>query len=310
MEHILNKPKDQIPQKQIDIDEFIKLLTCPLTCKIFNEPILASDGVVYEEQAFLLSLSGNKNLNRSYYHVKPLKSLIESFIDRYPEYRKKQYLPDANIKLEKHHTIHHKDIIKFINSNDYNKIKQYIDFDFKLFEQDPGYLDHLLKNAPDDVLKYMIDNTIDLNEPVDKRGWSLLNFMCNGISNKKPDIIIYMINKGADVLHCCQSDNWYPLHQVIHFSKNMQLIKFVLDKHLEKGGNVYLANKDGTSIIRMLFTYCDKEVIMHTLTRIDSSQQTFKDHVETLSYTLNDNNHLSEGDRDNIVDTIMVLATS
>lgn len=79
-------------EDQLDINEFVKLISCPLTKKIFNVPVLGSDGVVYEEQAYLAVIEINKKLTLKYRQVINLRAFISTFLASYPDYKKNQYV--------------------------------------------------------------------------------------------------------------------------------------------------------------------------------------------------------------------------
>lgn len=294
--------------EKLNIDEFIKLIACPLTCKIFLYPIIADDGIVYEEQAFLMSSVGNKNVSINYTHVKTLKSFIESFIDKYPEYKKRQYVLDTSIKIEKQHCLHNNDVLKLIELSQFDKIKQYINFDFKLIQQ--AYCDKLLKSASEDVFKYIIDNLMDINADINDRGWSFLNLLCYGVSKRLPNVVKYAIEKGGDILHFCKSDNWYPLHQIVHFSGNESLIKWGIDKHLMAESNLYVMNKDGDSILYRIFLRCNKDIINYVLEKLDTTSQTFKDNLDYMLESLDGNHYIATIDRENIKENVTLMAIS
>lgn len=287
--------------KNLNIDEFIELFKCPVTKKIFLNPVLCNDNKVYEEQSIMVS--NNMTLVTNYIPLKSLKSFIEALISRFPEYKKEQYELDNSIKIAKTHHLHVSTISKIFDDKRYSELKKYTNFDLTLFVN----IERFLGNVSEDVLQYVIDNAININVDLDSTGWSLLNYMCRVSSKIMPNIIRYAVDHGADFLHICKSDGWYPLHQIINYCTNENLIIWGINKHLECGMDLYTMTQEKGSVLSSIFNKCPKKIIEYALTKIDFSSQQFKDNANNILNSLDGNSALDTNDKDDIRENIIAL---
>jgi hypothetical protein len=94
----LPKSSDYIKQDSCDLpnigeyQSILEKLICPLTGKLFKNPIISSqDNTVYEKSEFIESI---KYLDEKpiYYDVYTIKMIVNEFIDKYPELKKFQFI--------------------------------------------------------------------------------------------------------------------------------------------------------------------------------------------------------------------------
>jgi len=284
--------------KEPNIDEFVSLISSPKTNKIYRDPIVLDNGDIEELEEYLGT--GEKN---QYHNIIRLKSFINSFLEEYPEYKPKQYISNPIFKTT--HKINQQIINKIISSQNLQNLKQYTHFELLLFTS--GQLESICINANEDILIYFVDNIIgNIHELIQGRSWRLVNYVCNKCSGTiKNAFVRYFIEKYGGMQYYCEDDNWYPLHQIVHFSKNSDLVKFCIDKHLEAGLDLYCENNDGSTILKFIFEKSNSDVINYTLSKIDKTSQEFKEHLNSLCDILNNNGQLNDNERENIMNKLV-----
>lgn len=277
-------------QSEPDINEFIKLISCPKSEKIYFLPIVDKKKI-YEYEEYL-----KLDKNNDIIIFTQLKSLIISFLDAFPEYEKLRYVPTISNKPSH---IYSKTIINnSISKKKFELLLNYTNFKMKLFTVNDICI---LLEAPNNILKYFINNCDDINYEFDSnRGWSLINYACNKICRKNPKIIKYLIKNGADIQHICKDDGWSPLYQIIHFSNKNSLIKYAIIKHLELGMDLYMTNKNNSSIIDTIFAKQNFKIIQFALQKINITDKQFKDSQTNILNFIMTNKLLSDENRDTI----------
>jgi hypothetical protein len=273
-------------------------LRCPLTNKIFHTPIITNEGIVFEEQAYL-----KNNNNYDFYRIVTLKNFITNFLDNYPEFKKDQYCPD-NIEITNH--AYNKKIIDIIfQNNNYIELQKYNNFDLQLIDKD--FIDIFLKKSDNEIIKYFIDNVIDLSVPINNSSWHLVNYVCNRLGKTNPDIVKHLLLKNNQMKLNCMDDDWSPLHQLLYFSKSDNLLKFAIDKHIDENIDIYFPNKNGTCIIEACFTSGSEVVINYMLTKIDKTSTEFKNLIPKLLKNLNNNSTIKKEVRELIIQKIVLF---
>jgi len=284
--------------KEPNVDEFVSLISSPKTNKIYKEPIILDNGEIEELDEYI----GTDKKNQ-YHAIVRLKTFINTFLDEYPEYKSKQYI--CNQLLKTTHKFNQQIINKIINTKNLQNLKQYTQFELSLLTS--ADIDTICKIANEDTLIYFVDNIIgDIHELFPERNWRLVNYICNKCcSANKNTFVRYFIEKYGGMQYYCEDDHWYPLHQIVHFSKNSDLIKFGIDKHLESNLDLYCENSDGTTILNYIFQKSNSDIINYTLSKIDKTWQEFKDHLNNLCDTLNNNSQLNDNERENIMNKLV-----
>ena len=70
----------------------LKDLLCPITSQIFFKPVVAEDGIVYEEQALIGLLKKTKQKSRFNY-CSLIKNMVDVFLKENPQFASRQYSP-------------------------------------------------------------------------------------------------------------------------------------------------------------------------------------------------------------------------
>lgn len=246
-----------------NIDQFVALLKCPLTDKIFSLPVVNDDGIVYEYSALLTTKT---DVNKNFYIVKSLQLFILSFLENYPEYKKLQYDAENGDNPKDH--LFYKDKIKtFISNHQWDEVKKYRNFSLALLSH--TLINEILTNAPEDILLFIIDNVIDINHMMTgyHPGWNFFNYICRSVPNKT-NLIKHCIKKGADVTHQC-NDGWYPVQQILHWSKDETLIKYIIKKHIKSGLTLFVKNSNNQTVFDYILYKGTKNIIEYAINLID-----------------------------------------
>ncbi|AYV82281.1 MAG: hypothetical protein Homavirus24_4 [Homavirus sp.] len=226
-------------------------IICPITEQIYHNPVLASDGYFYEKTAIMNWLTINhkspltrQQLNMNLYKCIEFNQYIDSYLIDHPNEKVNQFKPSMN------HLDNVNIINKFLLLKEYDKLLQYENFDFMAIDL---YIIDMLKTKRDDIIKHILDKSINL-ECVNYDRWKPIHFICcygtpevtNKIKfilflakNKLVLFVKYMIDKGVD-LECVNNHGWKPIHFVCRYS-TPETIKYLVDK----GIDLECTNRDG-----------------------------------------------------------------
>lgn len=216
--------------EMISIEPFISLLTCPLSKKIFRNPIIADDECVYETYELYKYVKENNNNSpltkkpiKEYYSIFPLKYFIDELekINKYIE--NNRYIYYSNLKI---HYMYQKDIDSLFASNNLDQIFQYTEFDLKIIF---GNIKYLIENSKSDInvikyLIYIITNSVNKNVIIFDNKFTIFNYICcNGCSEL---ICATMDIHGIDLENPCEND-WRPIHQIACNADGISLLKLI-----------------------------------------------------------------------------------
>ncbi|CAH6421106.1 Hypothetical protein KVN_LOCUS138 [uncultured virus] len=85
---------DSCEEIKYNIDKLIPLITCPLSKKIFYQPVIASDQIVYEkselinhiQQYGLISPINSKQIKEEFFDIIPLRNFIDEFLKLHKQF--------------------------------------------------------------------------------------------------------------------------------------------------------------------------------------------------------------------------------
>ncbi len=244
-----------------------KLLTCPITCQIFKNPVLASDGNFYEKTAIEDWLTKSKispisripmtvNLHESYI----FNDLLKSYLEQHPDKIKDQYVINLADMLK---IICNKNSIK---DNAY--VKQLIDNATDLECLSGGGwqpMHYICRYSTPEMIKYIIDKGVKLDYILPD-GWSPIHQICR---NSTPEMIKYIIDKSVD-LECVAPDGWKPIHLICRYSAP-EMIKYIIDK----GVDLECSNKNNWKPIHFICRYSTPEMIKYIIDKgVDLTSKT------------------------------------
>jgi len=248
-----------------------------LTNKLFLNPVLAEDNVIYERNALIKYLvennytspiNPNQKISFKTIQVIPIASMVDLFIQQFPELKKDQYtVTDTNmVNYKMLHINHIDDINGLFESRNYDEIQNFTEFNLNIIEN----LDTFIKRASIDTIKYLIDNTVDLSVPINKDDdsvWYFINFVAEYGSF---DVFKYLVAKPNVDINAMRADTYTVIHQLTHNRyREIDMIKFAV----ESGANVNTLTKNGYSAVYIIINFCGFDMILYALERCDPLNQ-------------------------------------
>lgn len=303
-----------LPEKTVttirEIDEFVEFLKCPITGQIFNLPMLDKDGKVYEYYAYVKKFGGNEETDLCI--VKSLELFIKSFFEEYPQYKILQYKPENDLMYHRPF----KNVIKnFINMGDWNKLLNVKNYELQLLGD--SLIIKILKNASIECIKYIIDNSVNINVKILGGGygydnWTILQIANAQIIKTRPEIIHYLLEEGgADISINCP-DGLSPLWQILYYSEGRQeldwLLMFGITKHISKGLSLF-GMQNGDTLFKTIFRKKSNDVIKHTIDMMDFNDTSNKIKEKYEKY-LNKNGNITGSQRDKLKDNVKEKLTA
>lgn len=284
-----------------DINEFIKLITCPLTGKIFKNPIIANS-VVYEKAAYI---ENNKEENNKkgfevYIEVVSLKSFIHTFLESYPEYESMQYRSDNSYLYEK------RKIDSYILSGNFEKILEYKCFSIKTMGLTT--LSKFLIGSSNQIFEYFIKNAIDINEEFTDSppyiGWNILNYMCTITRNIDINKIKLLLEHNPTFIsHKCRHDNFYPLYQLcLHDCMDNEFMVYMINKHVEGNVSLYEKNCNNEVIALSIIKKYPKIVIDCIIEKLGNENS---NQITNIIHNLDKNSNISALEKEGILNAIL-----
>jgi ankyrin repeat protein len=210
----------------VNLELNIDLFVCPLSHEIFNDPVIAEDGHLYERSAIDEWLLTNKSspitrepigsrLVESY----TIKNIIEVMFKQNPTMIEQQF------KLDNLYSKNTTKIHSFIQNGQFDKLLGYTKYNLEILIKNDLF-SNILNRASTKVIKYVIDNSIDLD--------------CTNLLGKKPvhyvsicknnEIMRYMFDKGVNLEAKDESD-WRPIHHIC-YNSNQEMIRYLLEKNV------------------------------------------------------------------------------
>jgi hypothetical protein len=260
--------------------EFIELLKCPISNKLFNTPVFScSDGITYEDQ---LCNDENKIV------CVALKSFISAFLDEFPQYKQIQYQP---IQQSINHSNAKIMVNSIIESSNFENLKKYCNF--SLVHISNNTLEKLLTKANEEIIIFFIDNLTNIEEYIE--GGKLIHYVCRFCPNNI-NIIKKITEKCTDMKDYNTLNKWYPLHYLLRYSNNTECITFGINQHIKDGLSLFITNNDGVDIIGFAFKYSSVDIIKYMFTIIDIQKKEFVDNIDTYIEFINTNQNLQDND--------------
>lgn len=263
------------------IDTFINKLRCPLTGKLFFEPIIADDGNIYEKDALINILihnngiipnTGNK-INNIGNIVWQLKTLIGLILENYDYIKKELYIKN-DIQIP--NIIPYNKVLFNIFGNNLDMLCRFDKLFIKDFYLREGEkLDEFFKYDKN-VIDKLLSKMQDLNDGIRGYPENDLNPLNLAIKNYDKDIIMLFIKNGTDINKAiCTETKWTATHQIIYCISDVEIIKMFISKC----DNLFQKTKNGNSIMNFIFRY----------------------RVDLIEYAINKLNEITITDRDELL---------
>ena len=259
--------KNTLKQKRNLVNLVTGYITCPISLQVFKNPVMASDGNIYEKRELKNWLKYKRTSPLTREDLKNFTSLIKCttmrnltndvLLNERAENLQYAYIKDYRHErnINKINAIFEND---FPTKNTINKILKYREFKLDNFSN----IVQVIKktNISEDAMLHIIDNIIDIEyefsnnyklvhyacqygtpatikrlidrgvnlECTTYNDWKPIHFACKYSS---PDIIMYMINKGVDI-ECQTSLGLRPIHLICEYA-TVEMIKYIIDKEVD-----------------------------------------------------------------------------
>ena len=281
------------------IDTFINKLRCPLTGKLFLEPIIADDGNIYEKDALINILihnngiipnTGNK-INNIGNTVWQLKTLIDLILQNYDYIKKELYIKN-DIQLP--NIIPYNKGLFDIFGNNLDILYRFDKLFIKDFYLRGGEkLDEFFKYNKN-IIDKLLSKMQDLNDGIRGNPDNDLNPLNIAIKSGDKDIIMLFIKNGADINKAiCTENNWTATHQIIYYNFDIEIIKIFIDKC----DNLFQKTKNGNSIMNFIIRY-RVDYIEYAINKLN--EITISNNIELLSLC----NHYTHSNRSKLINLI------
>lgn len=297
--------------------------TCPITKLIFNDPVVAEDGFIYEYLAIRDHIKNNctspqtgDRMGSHLQRVHTVRLMVDQFLGTHPEYQKEQFLHKKPFYLFK------SELIDCAQKGDEEQITTYTSFCLTYEFNEKTLFEYACRNFSEEVIMHMIDNSIDYDVE-DHHGLRPIHIACRYAT---PAIVCHLIDKGANIESPDTIGN-RPLSYVILYNGNLDLIHFILQKGatintintdgfrpiafaiirgdlplfkelLIAGADITLPPRKDVKFLDFLFTYCcSREIIEYAIQNDDIFNQT----LGSSEKCLYENNGLTFKDQQELV---------
>jgi len=272
--------------------DFKESFICPISGQIFKQPVLAQDGYFYEKMQIKkwfknhnTSPMTNSEITTKLQECFIFNSMLEKFLEHNPIERSNQY------NEYKNHLEHTEKVNKLIKHNELDKLFKYNNFIVSELFANATLLINLLTNGNNSIIKYFIDNCLDLNS-VTNNGWNILHFV---IKHCDLEIIKYVIGKDIDP-ESETKKGWRAIHIACKYSDH-EIIEYFLDLNI----NLESETKNGWRPIHLLCYDENSTIIQYLLSKnINMYSKIRKHHGRDVNYgikeliIINDNMDLIE----------------
>lgn len=240
--------------EKMEKDKLAKYLTCPITKLILCDPVLADDGHFYEYMAIKnhllksnISIINGKKMENVLIRSPHMKKLVDDFIEGNPEYKNDQFL------FKKPFYLFSKEFIDSLREKEFDKLKEFTSIVLNTDIGRESLFELICKNCPDDIIKLILDNSIDY-DVFDRKKLKPLHIACKYASG---EIIMYLAKKGVDL----ESDDITgerALSYIVLY-KTPDIYKNFIGDFLNLGVDINFINKNGYSTMHHLVNNGDLE---------------------------------------------------
>jgi hypothetical protein len=233
---------------------------CPITNKIYMDPVSASDGYVYERvvaqnliNTKTKSPVSNQIIKKEIYPLLFLVNEIKTYLENNPEYKLNQYKPHYNDNIIA--------IKRIIRKKNYEQLKSYVNFDIgSMFRN--NILENVLQNASDSVLTYLFYNSINKDYKY-KNNIQIIHLICKYCSEY---IILYVFEYNIFDHNVGTKDNVYPIHILCQYS-TFKVISCVFEKYNQNNQYDHLETNLGWKPFHYICAYSTFETIEYAIDR-------------------------------------------
>lgn len=273
------------------MEKLIKLISCPISKKIFNSPMLASDGIVYEAEILYDLINSDKEspvsnvkLDLNIKIPKALKMFINDFIKNNGDYEELQYKTDFNLK--KMYNFNKIEIMTiFSDRSNYDKL---LDYDnFILSDIEGNNFKRFLELASNETVIHFLDNceSLDYN-------WNNINIVNYVMEYGNYSVIEHLIKNYPNLNYENPCNGYSPIH-ILASRDSDNVIKLLIDL----GINLFAKTNDGITGFEYILNNRSSEIIEHVINKIDSIGDL---QLIFLFIRIDDNQNIDDDDKDRL----------
>lgn len=205
------------------------LYRCPISKKIYYDPVVAEDGFIYERneiQNWLadkrMSPTTGKMMGPRLQRTKKIRLLVEEYLKEHPEDKDDQYY---------YKVLYNRDeVINYIYREEFERMYDYEDYwlnDCIDVEGQLTLVEFLCDKCKEEkVLKYVISNSVDYDTP----NFDGMKPITTIIKNCSIDIIKFVIEKMEVAMDDPDGRGIYPIHTMLAEKGNdTEFVKYLLD---------------------------------------------------------------------------------
>jgi len=160
--------------------------------------------------------------------------MVEEFLTNNPEYKSEQFLS------KKPFFLFSKDFIESLKEKRFDDLMKYTTI---LLNTDLGketLFEYVCKLCPDEVIKYIIDNSIDYDTCDKRKNLKPLHIVCKYSSR---DVILHLLNKNIELQ--AQDLNGETALSYLILYRDKEFYNKVIPLFIKAGFNLELSNKEG-----------------------------------------------------------------
>lgn len=205
------------------VDIVLEDLICPITKQIFLDPVMASDGKLYERQILEKWMNDydccsplTKEDIKFYSSSTIVKNMITYLLEMNPNLKEDQY------ELCMDHAFHRSKIIEIMEEGNYEDLKLYRNFSIEELYYN-GILKKFLKGCHDlQTVSYLFNNRIDSFRT--NKGWKPVHYVSRWGNGQ----LIKQMTEAEDFdLDATTSNGWKPIHFVARYGSIESLMYLV-----------------------------------------------------------------------------------
>lgn len=249
------------------IKEILDDLVCPLSNKLFFNPVIAPDNEVYEAselekwilQNGSISPKTKQPMTFDIIPIIPLKSFIDDLVEKKPELNDNRYKVVTHIKsynLNKHQ------VVNFIKNGNYDELLNFTNYSLTDL---CAHLESVIKSASVEVIKHIFNNSLDKNLPLSFNGYMMhkCNFFTCIVKWGTPEMLEQIIDDQSELDINESGDDGTlgsPLHYAL-YRKNFGNFKVLL----ENGADIFYYGKDSLTPLKYACQIANAAIINYVI---------------------------------------------
>lgn len=290
-------------------NNIINKLRDKLTNKLFNDPILADDGEIYERSSLIKYLKENNNKSPTYddkqisykfIKVHSIRELVDVFIDTFPILKKELYgVDNINENTKMLHCDCNFEVNLIFEEETYQDLLKYCQFDIQniLIKN----LQNFINKPYSDIQKYFFDNINDININVmyNSGYYNIMNIIIR-YNLKLFEYILFKYDN-VDVNAYCPDDGNTILHQVAKYYRRPYNIVIRL---IEKNVNLLCTNNDGETALMFVYKKCDYATVKYVFEHLPN--QISNDMIQMFFTDIDTNDNFEAEEKETLINLVLL----